>query len=452
MKLNPPKNENYAATVVELKTFVDLPNCDNVKAALIFGNSVIVDKKSPIGEVGLFFPVETALSPEFLSNNNLYRKPEFGNVDANKKGFFEQHGRVKAVKFRGHKSEGFYVPLSSLDYLATDTVDKHCTAGCTLFDLEVGMVFDAIGDHEICKKYIARGNPAGKNSPAQKMAKFRDQITENQFRFHFDTTNLRRNIDKINPEDWISITDKWHGTSVVISNVLIKRQLPWYEKLLKRIGVSIQESKYGVIYSSRKVIKGIDGKNYQGNGYYEDDIYGIVAKEVQDLIPKGFTLYGEIAGYTPSGQPIQKGYHYECQVGSHRFLVYRITSTNADGQTLELSWPQRIEFCRKYGLEHVQTLYYGKAESIYLLSGEIDWHERLLEVLEKTYIREKMCPYNNNEVPAEGIVVQVDGLNEARAYKLKNFRFLERESKELDKGEVDLETAQSEEVVLESSN
>lgn len=98
IKLGTPKNRNYAAVVVALQNFVDLPNCDNVKAALIFGNSVIVGKDTKTGDVGVFFPVETQLLREFLANNNLFRKPEWGNVDQEKKGFFEEHGRVKAKR------------------------------------------------------------------------------------------------------------------------------------------------------------------------------------------------------------------------------------------------------------------------------------------------------------------------------------------------------------------
>ena len=29
----------------------------------------------------------------------------------------------------------------------------------------------------------------------------------------------------------------WHGTSAVFANILVKRELRWYEKLLKRFGV-----------------------------------------------------------------------------------------------------------------------------------------------------------------------------------------------------------------------
>jgi hypothetical protein len=120
LNLKPPQNPNYCATVVELKHFVPLAGCDNVQGTLIFGNQVIVGKDAQPGDVGLYFPVEVALAPAFLGANNLYRKPEWGNVDPAKKGFFEEHGRVKCVKFRGHRSEGFWIPLDSLNYISPE--------------------------------------------------------------------------------------------------------------------------------------------------------------------------------------------------------------------------------------------------------------------------------------------------------------------------------------------
>ena len=217
MKIDSPKNPNYSATVVALKTFVELPNCNNVKAALIFGNSIIVGKDAEAGAIGLFFPVETAISKEFLGANNQFRKPEFGNVDhidPNAKGFFEESGRVKAMKFRGHKSEGFWIPLVSLTF-----------TGIPLDNFTVGMEFDQLGDIPICKKYVPRGFrvKGDANSPAQKSVKLVDSIVDNQFRLHYDTINLRRNVDRITPDNMITITDKWHGTSAVFANLLVKR-------------------------------------------------------------------------------------------------------------------------------------------------------------------------------------------------------------------------------------
>lgn len=433
-----PKNPNYAATVVTLSTFADLPNCDNVKAALIFGNSVIVAKDTPKGQIGLFFPVECALSAEFLSNNNLYRKAEFGNIDQSKTGFFEQHGRVKAMKFRGHKSEGFFIPIDSLNYLHKNKV--------LVWHMEMGQTFDHFDGHEICRKYIPRGQKsANSNQTKGKTAKLEDSIVDGQFRFHYDTENLRRNAHRVKPTDFISITDKWHGTSVVLGNLLVKRKLSFGERLLKRIGVQIMDSTYGLTYSSRRVIKAVNGVTKDSNHFYIEDIWGVVAKEVQDRIPAGFTVYGEIVGYTPDGTPIQQGYPYGCEVGSHKFVVYRVTLTTAEGKTVELNWPQVIEFCEKQGFGIVPTLWQGFAKDVFPnLDESLHWADSFVSKLEETLVQDGDCSHNPPKTPAEGICLRIDRLHESETFKLKNFRFLEAESKLLDKGVVDTETAQSE--------
>ena len=47
-----------------------------------------------------------------------------------------------------------------------------------------------------------------------------------------------------------------------------------------------------------------------------------------------------------------------------------------------------------------------------------------------------MC---TNKVPEEGIVVRKESLFSCDAYKLKSFRFFEKESSDLDAGVVDIE-------------
>ena len=102
-------------------------------------------------------------------------------------------------------------------------------------------------------------------------------------------------------------------------------------------------------------------------GYYASeenpsyDIWSQVQDEVKDRIPKGYTVYGEIVGWTAGGKMIQKGYHYGCSQGEHRLLVYRVTTTNADGKVSELAWKPMLEFCAKYGFEPVLELFYGRA-------------------------------------------------------------------------------------------
>lgn len=438
MKLEAPVNPNYAAVVVSLKEFRQLDNCDNVQHAVIFGNFVIVGKDAKEGDVGLFFPLETALSPEFLSNNNLYRKSStaqlHNNVDPGKAGFFEQHGRIRCVKFRGHRSEGFYIPISSLNYIVTPMND--------FLDVKIGDTFDRIGDHEICKKYVRRVNPERLPRTQGKVPRLEDRIVPDQFRFHFDTENLRRNIHQIQPTDIISVSEKWHGTSVVIANILVKRVLTWRDRLAKLFGVKVQEDQYGNVYSSRRVIKAVNGESKDSRrDFYTSDIWGTVAKEVQGKLPPGFTVYGEIVGFTEDGAPIQQGYHYGCLPKAHKFLVYRVTFTDANGKPYELTWFQMREFCTRAELEMVPTIYYGQAQRLFpWLEGAGEaWQEQFLASLEKEFVSDQLCKHNKCQVPEEGIVVSKESLHGRESWKLKNFRFLEHETKAIDKGAADLE-------------
>lgn len=193
--LNKPKNDNYAAVVVEIKTLVPLAGCDFVQAAIIMGNQVIVDKSTKEGDIGLYFPLETQLTESFLKANNLYRKPEL-NADNTKKGYFEENGRIRCVKFRGHKSEGLFMPISSLDNISELRTD----AGHIDVNLELGDTFDELNGIEICRKYVIKksntpGMP-GSGKGKKGLKKYESKLVENQFRFHEDTlcVDFYRNV------------------------------------------------------------------------------------------------------------------------------------------------------------------------------------------------------------------------------------------------------------------
>lgn len=433
MNLDKPKNPNYAAVVVVLKEFAPIPKADRIKSAIIFGNSVIVSKDAQEGELGLFFPVETQLSHEFTSANNLYRHAEMGNIDSSKTGYLETHRRIKCAKFLGVKSEGLWIPLDSLQYLLVNPEQ----------DLHEGDTFDRIGDNEICCKYIAgKGTNGIGSSNNTKTKSLKDTIVDGQFKFHFDTDNFRKNIHKIYPTDTISISDKFHGSSIIVGKPLVLRNLCWYERILRKIGVAIRETEYALTYSSRKVIKSVNRQNTKQ--YYGTDIWGVAAKNISDRIPTEYTIYGELVGYTPEGSPIQKGYSYGCEPKTYTLFVYRVITTNNDGKTLELSWSQMQEFCATRALEPVKELFHGKAKELvpYNNADITEWQKQFLNYLETRWVHDQDCRYNP-KMPAEGIVIRRDSLTSCESWKLKNFRFMVNESKELDNDEVDIETAES---------
>lgn len=216
----------------------------------------------------------------------------------------------------------------------------------------------------------------------------------------------------------------------------------WYERILRKIGVAIQETEYALTYSSRKVIKSVNRQNTKQ--YYGTDIWGIAAKNISDRIPTEYTIYGELVGYTPEGSPIQKGYSYGCDPKTYTLFVYRVITTNNDGKTLELSWSQMQEFCATRALEPVKELFHGKANELVSYDGNDiqEWQKQFLNYLETRWVHDQDCQYNP-KMPAEGIVIRRDSLTSCEAWKLKNFRFMERETKELDKEIVDIETIES---------
>lgn len=442
MIINKPKNKNYCATIVSISTLNPLPKCDNVVQAIIYGNSIIVGKDTKIGDIGLYFPLETKLSEVFLSNNNLFRNKEL-NKDKEKCGYFEDHGRIKAVKFRGHKSEGFFIPLNSLDFL-----------NVSLENLDLGTEFDELNTIKICEKYIPANQirEQNLNNKSGKKAVKIDRLVENQFRLHNDTSQLKKNLHLLFPDDIISITNKLHGTSFVVGKVLVKKQLTLKEKIAKFFGVNVIETEYDTIYSSRNVVKNkflqVD-KNH--NHFYSYDLWEDIKNELEPFIQNGITLYGEAVGYLKTGKMIQSGYHYGAKNNCFDIYIYRITSTNLDGKVIEFSWNQIKEYCKKYDIKHVPEFFYGRAIDFKTYTNrpiteeELGlWRDNFLKYLSISYsMNDSKCYMNNSEVPAEGVVIKVDKLESCEAYKLKNYLFLERETKELDKGEVDIETQES---------
>lgn len=141
-------------------------------------------------------------------------------------------------------------------------------------------------------------------------------------------------------------------------------------------------------------------------------------------------------------------YGFEPPKGEYKYgenfgvQIYRLTYTNPDGRVYEFSARQVQQWCVKEGLKPVEEYYYGYAKDLYPdLSVSEHWNENFLQRLasDKNFFMECESPTCNNKVPHEGIVIKIEN-SLSEAYKLKCIKFLEGESKSLDKGEVDIET------------
>ena len=345
-------------------------------------------------------------------------------------GFFDENGRVRAMRLRGEKSMGYIVPIGVI--MEWSGLGKEYADGETLISQE----FDTINNKLLVEKYVVvkKGGAVARQGKKPQLSR----LIEGQVHLHIDTENLRKNSHKINPNDTISITYKTHGTSWWVGNVLAKRKLSVLEKVSKFFGGNVQDEEYDLIYGSRKVVKNKAFGDPKGKDHFFGyDLWEDIKNEVGEHIPKGWTLYGEMLGYDKNGKAIQKGFDYGCSVGFNKPLnkieVYRITNTTPDGLVTELSYPEIKQFCDKVGLTCSHLMFYGKASEIVPEVDGVDWNESFVRTLEEKY-NEKNCFMCENKVPEEGVVVRVESLFECKSYKLKSFKFLEWETKELDKG------------------
>lgn len=128
-------------------------------------------------------------------------------------------------------------------------------------EIEVGTEFDIV-EHEgkefwINKKYIPKRQQGQGGTPRNnqtKKVKGISKVIDEQFRFHYDTTLIKKCPNVIHPNDLISITEKIHGTSGISAYVLCKQDLNWKQKIAKWL-TGEEFNKYDYLYASRTVIK-----------------------------------------------------------------------------------------------------------------------------------------------------------------------------------------------------
>lgn len=383
-------------------------------------------------------------------------------------GFFNKTGRVRAIRLGGINSMGY---LFSLDELV-----KWCPEAKNLYLNElIGEDFDTVNGIEFIKAYVPfvpqRGNKGdGKSIDRKrnkKIEKF-DRMIKGEFSFHYSSDPLPKCINRIKPNDTVSISLKVHGTSLCCGKLRVKTpiKLPIYKSLLnkfidttglfKKLRFTDYIIEYGNVTSSRTVIKNQYINKEVNGGYYGVDIWSEYGDLIYPYLDEGMTVYGEIFGYlTGSDKMIQKNYDYGCEKGENKLMPYRITTTNSDGTKYEWNVTEVKEWTEKLITEHpeladkihvIDLLYHGTLADLYPHLSLMDhWHENVLEEMRNDVVhfgmekKEPLCTGHN--VPREGICVRIDGDEINENFKLKCQRFFDMERKSVDAGEVDIEMA-----------
>ena len=134
----------HCGYVVKVEKLRKHPNADKLQLLEIFGTETCVGLDVKIGDKGIYFPSDLQLSEEFCTVHDLVRrKDENGNPAG---GFLEPGKRnIKAIRLRGERSDGVYMPISCLEY-----------TGAKLEEFKPGDQITIVNRHEICRKYIPR--------------------------------------------------------------------------------------------------------------------------------------------------------------------------------------------------------------------------------------------------------------------------------------------------------
>ena len=131
----------YAAYVTRIKNLRKHSNADRLLCGECFGNTVIVGLDTKPEELGVYFPVDGKLGTEYAVKNDLLRRKDENGKPAG--GYLDPEKRnIKALKLRGEKSDGLFMPLSSLNGF-TD-----------IAKLREGDVITILNGVTICEKYI----------------------------------------------------------------------------------------------------------------------------------------------------------------------------------------------------------------------------------------------------------------------------------------------------------
>ena len=448
----------YKAYVTELKNVRAHPNADRLQLGDCFGNTVCVSLDFFEGQIGVYFPTDGQLSEEFCEQHNLVRKKD--DAGNNIGGYLDPSKRnITAIRLRGEKSDGLFMPLSCLEYTGVD-----------LSTMTVGTVIDGVvNGHDICCKYIPRRNVRhGNVSNGNKTRKHKVPIAP-LFAEHADTEQLAYNLGAFKVGDEIEITLKMHGTSQRTGYLPVLKgyRRSILDRILRREGTPIYD--YGYVSGTRRtVLEDYEGGYYGSNAFREQH-----SKTFEGKLWKGETVYYEVVGFTDTGTPIMASgnnkkmndkefikqygettvFSYGCSSsGSKRMIgedeyskfildvaypqsdiyVYRMTMTNPDGEVVEYT-PDFMRYrCEQIGVKCVPLLAKGTidCEGIHIHSPKGDLYDFVHEgecvgdtvkvIAEKYY--DGPDPIGKTHI-REGVVVRIINRPKFCAYKHKNFAF-----------------------------
>jgi hypothetical protein len=417
-------NPNHSAHIVVLSEVQKHPNADRLQKAKAFGAGIVVGLDAKDGDIGVYFQSGLAVDFDFATKNDLIRRknPATGAAEG---GMLETNGRIKTQKFRGESSDGLFLPLDSL---TTGGVDSY-----TVAELVPGDFFNELNGVRICTKYV----PKTRNEGGASGTKLPKAVGSIMFKEHYDTAQLRFNLDKINPEDYIVITEKVHGTSQRLGYVQKQIAVTGFKRFIAKLfGFPLHKLEWDDMVGTRRTVLRTDIES--DTGFYSNDFRYEASLPFFDKLHKGETVYYEVVGYSGDkpvmgtvdneklGPEFVKQYGkkttftYRCPPGEFDIYVYRFTLTNEDGYTIDYTWDAIEKRAEELAVKHVPVLYKGPVSSKIGSDRKEDVASRL-ENVANNYVS-GASTIDPNHIK-EGVVIRIEGTSCPKTYKHKSFEF-----------------------------
>lgn len=443
------------ALICQLGELEPIEGADNICQVHMFGETLIVNKNAKKGTVGLLFDCETQLSHEFCYENDLYRHNHL-NKRPDNAGYIEDNRRVRPIRLKGVKCSGMFMPIESVYF-----------TGAKETDFIIGEEIEEVNGVPICTKYITQKT---RNAQGNKQGKAREVLAPT-FKEHFDTDQIMRNLSEIKRDSYIVITEKVHGTSCRCGLLPAKEKLNIWETFLGFLSDfhwddTILIPKF--VTGSRRVVKYVEGEEVlQRSSYYDVDLWTDISKRYfEHKLHEGETVYFEIVGNLPGGEPIMPGhsidklksfvdkdyfkqlkskydtvnFNYGCGQHDAEVYVYRITFTNEEGESIDYSWEQVKTRCEQLAVNHVPELWRGMGRELVgeqSVEDDRDFYKN---------IENSLTDFTDDDNSTfqgqfkEGICVRIeDGHMTPKVYKNKSYLFKVLEGIIKEKDIIDLE-------------
>jgi RNA ligase (TIGR02306 family) len=297
--------------VCKVDRYDDHPNADRLGIVQVKGwNCVVGRNQYKENDLVVFVPPDSII-PEDL-------------IDKYKLEYLRNGGRVGTTKLRGCLSQGLILDLPEGKWKAGDDVSK--VLNITKWEPPVPEY-----QKQACQVSKKKLNP--------------------EFAKYTDIENIKNYKTIFQPEDYVVITEKIHGSNGRWGNLpiyidpkqpLLYRLRLWFKKLLGHT--------HEFVYGSHNV-----QLHGQKNNYYGDDLWGKIAAKynLKNITPEDYIIYGEV--YGKGIQDLTYG------LDTIDLVVFDVIY-----KSKYLDYPNLVQFCKERNLPMAPELFVGRWQDIKL--------------------------------------------------------------------------------------